>query len=135
MSTSLDTHLFIVCRQAASAAILKSFSSPLHSGHANGITIPGLFLSSEMCRSGETQPMESSSSEEDRLSDAEVQKVEEVAFRTAAAEASGNAQEARVIKDAAQPTPRQVRLVLCCRTFGPTSPFFRLSVGAPLPCP
>lgn len=54
--------------------------------------------------------MESSSSEEERLSDAEVQKVEEVAFRTAAAEASGNAQEARVIKDAAQPTPRQVQL-------------------------
>ncbi|KAK9837605.1 hypothetical protein WJX74_001275 [Apatococcus lobatus] len=60
-------------------------------------------------RPGETQPMEGSSSEEDRLSDAEVQKVEEVAFRTAAAEASGNTQEARVIKDAAQPTPRQER--------------------------
>lgn len=59
---------------------------------------------------GETQAGGASSSGEAGLSDAEVQKVEEVAFRTAAAEASGKPEEARVIKDAAQPTPRQVLL-------------------------
>ena len=81
-------------------------------------------LGEGICYAGETQPMEASSSEEYRLSDAEVQKVEEVAFRTAAAEASGNMQEARVIKDAAQPTPRQVRH---CPPPPPPPPLFPFS--------
>ncbi|KAK9839730.1 hypothetical protein WJX84_004835, partial [Apatococcus fuscideae] len=95
--------------KAGAIAVLDSSSSQAGPAAASAVDVQMSEDPSPAGRPGATQPMGTSSAGGDALMDAEVQKVEEVAFRTAAAEASGNLDEARTIKDVAQPTPRQER--------------------------